>query len=107
MTDLMHWQKVGPGHDVMIPGLAQAWTIMVDPQFNAKALTNGLGEWLQALERDQIVETGRWDSARLGGPPRDHGDGHHGRNDRLVGHGPAARHGDVRVCDRDPVAAGR
>jgi hypothetical protein len=51
MTDLKHWQKVGPGHDIIIPGLAQAWTIMIDPQFNAKALTNRLAEWLQALER--------------------------------------------------------
>jgi hypothetical protein len=42
---------------------------MVDPHFNAKALTNGLAEWLPALERDRIVETGRWDSARLGVHP--------------------------------------
>jgi hypothetical protein len=69
MTDLKHWQKVGPGHEIMIPGLARAWTIMVDPQANAKALTNGLAEWLQALERDQIVETGRWDGVRLGVHP--------------------------------------
>ena len=69
MTDLKHWQKVGPGHNTMIPGLTQAWTIMVDPQFNAKALNNGLADWLQALERDQIIETGRWDSARLGVHP--------------------------------------
>jgi hypothetical protein len=39
------------------------------PAVNAKAVTNGLAEWLQALERDQIVETGRWDSARLGVHP--------------------------------------
>lgn len=69
MTDLKHWQKVGPGHEVMFPELGRAWTIMVDPRFNAKALTNGLAEWLLALERDQITETGRWDSARLGVHP--------------------------------------
>lgn len=63
-TDLEHWQKTGPGYHLEIPGLTKAWTIMVDPQFNARALTKKVAEWLQALEHDQIDHTGRWDTMR-------------------------------------------
>jgi hypothetical protein len=38
---------------------------MVDPQYNARALTRGLPGWLRDLERDGISETGRWDGARI------------------------------------------
>jgi hypothetical protein len=68
-TNLGHWQKRGPGFATTFPGLNQAWTIMVDPTFNAKALKSGLADWLRALEADGITETGRWDSGRLYGHP--------------------------------------
>jgi hypothetical protein len=28
MTDLKHWQKIGPGHDIMIGGLGKIGTII-------------------------------------------------------------------------------
>lgn len=64
-TNLGHWQKRGPGFTATIPGLSQAWTIMVDPTFNSKALKSRLAGWLRALEGDGITETGRWDSGRI------------------------------------------
>lgn len=69
MTNLAHWQRVGPGYTSMISGLTKAWMIMVDPQVKATALNAGIAGWLQALEHDQITETDCWDSARLGVHP--------------------------------------
>jgi len=69
MTNAMHWQKVGPGFSATVAGLSSAWTVMVDPQFNAKTLNAGLAGWLRALEADGITETGRWDVQRIGVHP--------------------------------------
>lgn len=60
-----HWQKRGPGYTTTVDGLTSAWTIMVDPAFNAATLTKNLAKWLQALESESITETGRWDSSRI------------------------------------------
>jgi len=64
-TNLGHWRKRGPGFSATIPGLTNAWTIMVDPTVKATALKSGLAGWLRALEAEGITETGRWDSSRL------------------------------------------
>jgi hypothetical protein len=37
LTNLRHWERIGPEPDVVIPGLAKAWMLMVDPQFNARS----------------------------------------------------------------------
>lgn len=64
-THAAHWQKRGPGHFKVFEGITSAWTIMVDQEFPADALTKNLAEWLRALESEGITETGRWDSHRL------------------------------------------
>lgn len=64
-TNLGHWQKRGPGYTPVITGLTRAWTVVVDPTFNAITLKNGLAGWLRTLESEGIRQTGRWDSERV------------------------------------------
>lgn len=64
-TNLGHRHTRGPGASETVPGPTTAWTIMVDPEVNAKNLKRRLPEWLRTLEADGITETGRWDADRL------------------------------------------
>jgi hypothetical protein len=64
-TNAAHWQKRGPGYSMTVEGLTSAWTIMVDQEFCRGAFTKNLAGWLKALEREGILETGRWDSRRI------------------------------------------
>lgn len=64
-TRSAHWQKRGPGYSTTVEGITSAWTIMVDQEFRADALTKNLSGWLQSLEAEGIRETGRWDSRRV------------------------------------------
>ncbi|MFE7622535.1 hypothetical protein [Streptomyces sp. NPDC057509] len=64
-TNAAHWQKRGPGFCSTVEGLASAWMILVDPGFQADALTKNIAEWLRALENEGVTETGLWDGSRM------------------------------------------
>ncbi len=65
ITDLMHWQRRGPGDTRQFGGLAKAWQLMIDPSVNARAVMENVAQWLASLEADDIKSTSRWDTKRL------------------------------------------
>jgi len=64
ITNRMHWHKRGPGFDLNVPGLASAWTVMIDSSFNANGLVKGIATWLTSLQTEGITSTSKWDGMR-------------------------------------------
>jgi len=65
ITNLMHWQKRGPGFDASVAGLTCSWSILIDQEIKAYGVRAHLAEWLVALEAEGVTSTGRWDTKRV------------------------------------------